>query len=154
MGTLPCLPKQNGVKNTGRYGTEKLPPLLPKVQEGKFDWSKGFTSNRHHRARRFKRRADEWVSNHHLSALFFLHKHDNPTESQSTAILLSGRGKRGVANSTYYAGLDLGMALGPFLGGILHDAVPNIYFYPCLMICIPISILVFVIWHISTLHKK
>lgn len=74
--------------------------------------------------------------------------------SQSTAILLAGRGKRGVANSTYYVGLDLGMALGPFLGGILYDAVPHIYFYPCLMICIPISILVFAIWQISTLHKK
>lgn len=31
---------------------------------------------------------------------------------QSTAILLVGEEKRGLANSTYYIGFDLGMALG------------------------------------------
>ena len=36
---------------------------------------------------------------------------------QSTAILLAGKGRRGLANSTYYIGLDLGMTLGPVLGG-------------------------------------
>ena len=34
---------------------------------------------------------------------------------QSTAILLAGEGKRGLANSTYYVGLDLGMTLGPVI---------------------------------------
>lgn len=40
---------------------------------------------------------------------------------QSTAILLAGSGKCGLANSTYYIGLDLGMALGPILGGVLDQ---------------------------------
>lgn len=31
------LQKQNEVKNTQRYGTEKLSSLLPEVQTGKFD---------------------------------------------------------------------------------------------------------------------
>ena len=66
---------------------------------------------------------------------------------QSTAILLAGPGKRGIANSTYYIGLDLGMTLGPFLGGLLYDAVPSAYFYPVLMICVPVSIVIYSIWH-------
>ena len=37
MDTLPCLREQNKVADTGRYGTEKLSPLLPEVQAGKFD---------------------------------------------------------------------------------------------------------------------
>ncbi len=32
MGTLPCLWEQNEVADTGRYGTEKLSPLLSEVQ--------------------------------------------------------------------------------------------------------------------------
>ncbi len=52
MDTLPYLRKQNEVEDTGRYGTEKLPSLLPEVQTGKFDCSKEFANNRHQRARR------------------------------------------------------------------------------------------------------
>jgi hypothetical protein len=37
MDTLPCLRKQNKVADTERYRTEKLSPLLPEVQAGKFD---------------------------------------------------------------------------------------------------------------------
>ena len=36
---------------------------------------------------------------------------------QSTAILLADKEKRGMANSTYYIGVDLGMTLGPMIGG-------------------------------------
>ena len=47
MGTLSCLPKQNEVTNTGRYGTEKLPPLLPEMQAGNADRSRKLESNRY-----------------------------------------------------------------------------------------------------------
>jgi len=37
MDIMPDLRQQNEVADTGRYGTEKLSPLLPEVQAGKFD---------------------------------------------------------------------------------------------------------------------
>ena len=45
MDTLPCLREQNKVANTGRYGIEKLSPLLPEMQTGGIDRSKGLTDN-------------------------------------------------------------------------------------------------------------
>ena len=64
---------------------------------------------------------------------------------QSTAILLAGPGKRGLANSTYYIGLDLGMALGPILGGVLYGAVAIDLFYPILAVTVPVGIVVFLL---------
>lgn len=64
---------------------------------------------------------------------------------QSTAILLVGEEKRGLANSTYYIGFDLGMALGPIIGGFLYGHVPLTYFYPILAVCVPASVLVYVL---------
>lgn len=61
---------------------------------------------------------------------------------QSKAILLAGEEKRGLANSTYYIGLDLGMSLGPIIGGMLYGNVNIIYFYPILAITVPIGLLV------------
>lgn len=63
--------------------------------------------------------------------------------SQATAISLVGPENRGVANSTYYMGFDLGMAMGPFVGGILYDNLDIHIFYPMLLIC---SVLAFVIY--------
>ena len=37
MDKLPSLREQNKVADTARYGTEKISPLLPEVQAGKFD---------------------------------------------------------------------------------------------------------------------
>lgn len=62
---------------------------------------------------------------------------------QSTAILLVGEDKRGLANSTYYIGFDLGMALGPIIGGLLYGHVPLTYFYPILALSIPAAVLVY-----------
>ncbi len=62
---------------------------------------------------------------------------------QSKAILLAGEGKRGLANSTYYVGLDLGMALGPVIGGVLYGYFPIEYFYPILAVTVPLIILVY-----------
>ena len=61
---------------------------------------------------------------------------------QSKAILLAGEEKRGLANSTYYIGLDLGMSLGPIIGGMLYGNVNIIYFYPILAVTVPIGLLV------------
>lgn len=58
---------------------------------------------------------------------------------QSTAILLAGKEKRGLANSTYYIGLDLGMTLGPFIGGILYGGLDIKWFYPVLMVTMPLA---------------
>lgn len=62
---------------------------------------------------------------------------------QSKAILLAGKERRGLANSTYYIGLDLGMSLGPIIGGILYGNVNINYFYPFLAITVPLGIFVF-----------
>ena len=35
--TMPYLRQQNKGADTGRYSTEKLSPILPEVQAGKFD---------------------------------------------------------------------------------------------------------------------
>lgn len=69
---------------------------------------------------------------------------------QSKAILLAGKGKRGLANSTFYIGLDLGMALGPIIGGVLYGHVDIIYFYPILVITAPLGILVYWISYYKT----
>ena len=58
---------------------------------------------------------------------------------QSTAILLAGKEKRGLANSTYYIGLDLGMTLGPFIGGLLYGGLDIGWFYPVLMVTMPLA---------------
>lgn len=58
---------------------------------------------------------------------------------QSTAMLLAGKEKRGLANSTYYIGLDLGMTLGPMIGGALYGALDIRWFYPALMVTMPLA---------------
>ena len=61
---------------------------------------------------------------------------------QSHAMLLADKNNRGLANSTYYVGLDIGMALGPIIGGILYGNVDITKFYPILAITIPMVIVV------------
>lgn len=61
---------------------------------------------------------------------------------QSTAILLAGKEKRGLANSTYYIGLDLGMTLGPMIGGALYGGLDIRLFYPVLMVTMPLAVAV------------
>ena len=63
---------------------------------------------------------------------------------QSTALLLAGPEKRGLANSTYYVGMDIGMATGPLIGGFLYGAVPGHLFYPCFMVTVPMIVIVYV----------
>lgn len=63
--------------------------------------------------------------------------------SQATAIIIAGEGKRGLANSTYYVGLDLGLALGPILGGMLYESMDLAFFYPTFLLCPILCILVY-----------
>ena len=62
---------------------------------------------------------------------------------QSTAILMADRGKSGLANSTYYIGLDLGMALGPVIGGFLYGHLDIALFYPALAVTVPLIVMVY-----------
>lgn len=64
---------------------------------------------------------------------------------QSRAIVMAGRAHAGLGNSTYYIGLDLGMTLGPMLGGILYGSVDVRLFYPFLLLCVPAAVLVFLL---------
>lgn len=64
---------------------------------------------------------------------------------QSTAILLAGKEKRGLANSTYYIGLDLGMTLGPLIGGALYGGLDIGWFYPVLMVTMPLAGVVYIV---------
>ncbi len=62
---------------------------------------------------------------------------------QSTAILLAGSGKRGLANGTYYIGLDLGLGLGPVIGGLLLGSVGVRWLYPVMLITLPAELAVY-----------
>ena len=59
---------------------------------------------------------------------------------QSTVIILAGEGRRGIANSTYYVGLDLGMMLGPVIGGQLFGKLSIGLFYPMLLLTVPATL--------------
>lgn len=72
---------------------------------------------------------------------------------QSTAILLAGKNKRGLANSTYYIGLDLGMTLGPVIGGVLYGNFGISLFYPMLMFTIPLAVIVYYVGEKSGILK-
>ena len=60
---------------------------------------------------------------------------------QSTALLLAPKNKRGLANSTFYIGIDLGMALGPIIAGFFYEHFPLDLFYPLFFITIPLAII-------------
>ena len=48
-----------------------------------------------------------------------------------------------IANSTYYAGIDLGMSLGPIVGGLLYGNAPIQWFYPLFMLTMPAAWLLY-----------
>lgn len=64
---------------------------------------------------------------------------------QSTAILLAGEGRRGLANSTYYVGLDLGLTFGPTLGGAFFKYLGAEWFFPVFLVTIPAGLIVYAI---------
>ena len=62
---------------------------------------------------------------------------------QSTAMLLAPISEQGLASSTFYLGLDIGMAFGPIIMGIVNDLLPAKYFYLVQLILVPFMILIY-----------
>ena len=62
---------------------------------------------------------------------------------QSTAMMLAPSSERGLASSTFYLGLDIGMSLGPIIGGIVDSLLPVKYFYPVFLIIIPLILIIY-----------
>ena len=52
--------------------------------------------------------------------------------TQAQAVVIAGRERSGIANSTYYAGIDLGMSVGPFVGGLVYGRCLLCGFIRCL----------------------
>ena len=63
--------------------------------------------------------------------------------TQAQAVVIAGRERSGMANSTYYMGIDLGMALGPMLAGVFYGHLPIAWFYPVFMVTIPLAWIVY-----------
>ena len=59
--------------------------------------------------------------------------------TQAQAVVIAGRERSGMANGTYYMGIDLGMALGPILAGVFYEHLPIAWFYPVFMVTIPLA---------------
>jgi len=66
---------------------------------------------------------------------------------QATTMLIAAPEKRGVAGSTYYIGLDIGMALGPIIGGFIYGHLPLDVFYPIFMLSMPLALVAFLMHH-------
>ena len=66
---------------------------------------------------------------------------------QSTALLLAPMEEQGLATATFYLGMDIAMAFGPMLGGVLAAKIPHNLFYLVLLIEIPFMIIVYLIYH-------
>lgn len=66
--------------------------------------------------------------------------------TQAEAVVIAGKARSGIANSTYYIGIDLGMSLGPLLGGLIYGGLPIAWFYPLFMITMPLAWII----HLST----
>lgn len=62
---------------------------------------------------------------------------------QSTAVRLVGPEHAGMANSTYYMGLDIGMSAGPVIGGMLFGSVDLNLFYPILAVTAPAALAIY-----------
>ena len=62
---------------------------------------------------------------------------------QTEAIKRAAVGGRGLANSTFYVGFDVGMAMGPIIGGFLYGHVPLHLFFVVLLIVVPLALMVY-----------
>ncbi|WP_367294915.1 MFS transporter [Levilactobacillus yonginensis] len=62
---------------------------------------------------------------------------------QAKSLTLVPQADRGLANSTFYIGIDLGMTLGPMLAGVITTFLPWVWLYPVMMITFPLIVLVY-----------
>lgn len=65
---------------------------------------------------------------------------------QSTALLLAPIEEQGLASATFYLGLDIAMAFGPMISGVIDSALPIEWFYPVELVLIPLILVVYFIW--------
>lgn len=65
--------------------------------------------------------------------------------TQAQAVVIAGRERSGIANSTYYAGIDLGMSVGPFVGGLVYGRLSAVWFYPVFMLTMPVAWLIYLL---------
>ena len=65
--------------------------------------------------------------------------------TQAQAVVIAGRERSGIANSTYFAGIDLGMSVGPFVGGLVYGHLPAVWFYPVFMLAMPVAWLIYLL---------
>lgn len=65
---------------------------------------------------------------------------------QSTALLLSPANEQGLGSATFYLGLDISMAFGPMLAGVVAKALPGRWFYLVQLIVVPLALIVYLIW--------
>lgn len=70
--------------------------------------------------------------------------------TQSQAVIIAGKARSGVANSTYYIGIDLGMSLGPLMGGFLYAHVSLHWFYLAFLLTLPLMWLIYALSHTYT----
>lgn len=54
--------------------------------------------------------------------------------------------EQGLASSTFYLGLDIAMAFGPMISGVIDSVLPIKYFYWVELVLIPVMLLVYFIW--------
>lgn len=73
--------------------------------------------------------------------------------TQAQAVVIAGRERSGLANSTYYMGIDLGMALGPVLAGVVYGHLPIAWFYPVFMVMVPIAWVIY-LWFAHMIHGR
>ena len=66
--------------------------------------------------------------------------------NQSTALMLAPIEEQGLASSTFYLGLDIGMAAGPMIGGVTAQNLAPAYFYPVLLVIVPIILIVYFVY--------
>lgn len=65
---------------------------------------------------------------------------------QSTALLLAPIEEQGLASATFYLGLDIAMAFGPMISGVIDSALPIEWFYPVELVLVPLLLVVYFIW--------
>lgn len=62
---------------------------------------------------------------------------------QAKALLLVPTSDRGLANSTFYIGIDLGMAGGPMVAGLITAVLPWAWLYPVMGLTLPVIVIVY-----------
>ncbi len=67
--------------------------------------------------------------------------------TQAKAVVIAGKARSGMANTTYYAVIDLGIFLGPLIGCFLYGGLPISWFYPALLVTMPLAWAVYIPFH-------